>query len=182
MPNLAIQIRHAIAVIVITPLLIAMSLSSSRAADPGPRFSDYPVPLYQGAIHPPGWIRQGTDGEIRDDLDKLVEPPEINFAGKYFIAVHSCGTSCRYYTLTDLSSGRDLETLSSFASAEPPPRTRDGHTYITILVHRPASRMLVAQYHVELKLGKEECRERVFLFDGQKLKPVTKTRYHCTES
>jgi hypothetical protein len=163
-------------------ILIASILSGGAFAQTAlPRFEDYEVPLYRGAIHPPRWIRHVGGGEWRDDLGKLVEPPEINFAGKYFIAVHSCGTGCRYYTLTDLSSGRDLDMLGMFATAEPPPKTRDGHEYMTVLFSRPDSKVLVAQYRVELGQGGEECRERVFLFEDGKLKPVTNTRRACRE-
>ena len=150
-------------------------------ADEIPRFEDYEVPLYRGPIHPPKWIHHGTGGEWRDKLEKLVEPPEINFAGKYFIAVHSCGTGCRYYTLTDLSSDSDLNLLESFTTAEPVPKTRDGHEYMTELFSRPNSRMLVAQYDVDVRREKHQCRERVFLFKDKKLEPITKTRHGCRD-
>lgn len=145
-----------------------------------PRFEEYPVALYSGAIHAPKWIRQADSGEWRDNLDKLVEPPEINFAGKYFIADHSCGTGCRYYTMTDLSSGRDLNVLKEFAAAEPPPKTRDGYKYITDLIIRASSKMLVAQYHVELRGRNEECRERTFIFERERLAAISKIRRTCT--
>ena len=144
-----------------------------------PRFEDYQVPLYRGAIHPPKWIRHAEGDEWRDDIGKLVDPPEVNFAGKYFITLHGCGTGCGYYTLTDLSSGRDLNVLDSFSYGEPSPKTREGHTYTTELFSRPDSRMLVAQYHVESGQENEECRERVFLFEGGRLKPITNTLRAC---
>ncbi len=52
-----------------------------------PRFEDYEVAIYKGTIHRPKWIRRAADDEWRDELGKLVEPPEINFAGKYFVSV-----------------------------------------------------------------------------------------------
>ncbi|MDQ3816569.1 MAG: hypothetical protein M3362_02620 [Acidobacteriota bacterium] len=144
-----------------------------------PRFEDYPAPLYRGVIHPPEWIHHNSNGTWRDALSKLVSDPEINFAGRYFICVHSCGAGCRYYTLTDLSSGRDFDLLGMFATAEPTPKTRDGRDYLAELFSRPDSRMLVAQYHIGLYQRDEECRERVFLFDGGRLKPITGTRRGC---
>src|SRR5436189_575656 len=102
-------------------LLTFFCLPPSLAAQSSPRFEDYQVPVYTGAIHRPKWIRhRGSDG-WRDNLGKLVEEPGVNFAGKYFVSAHSCGTGCRYYSVTDLSSGRELDTLKDFDSAEPSP-------------------------------------------------------------
>ncbi len=159
--------------------LVLLTASAPLLAGAFPRFEDYPAEPYRGAIHKPKWIHQGDSGEPRDALDKLVIDTEINFAGKYFICVHSCGTGCRYYTLTDLSTGRDSDLLDMFATAEPTPKTRDGRDYLTELFSRPDSRMLVAQYHVSMYTSKEECRERLFLFDGGRLKPLTATRRAC---
>src|SRR5215813_1509046 len=139
------------------------------------RFEDYEVPVYRGTIHRPKWIRHVRGDEWRDKLDKLVEPPEVIFAGKYFVSDHSCGTECRYYTMTDLSSGQDLKLLNEFGAAEPPPKTRDGYTYLTDLVTRANSKLLVAQYRIDSPTG-EECRERAFVLDRNKLTPTTGTR------
>jgi hypothetical protein len=155
-------------------------LTASLAAQSSSRFEDYGVSVYAGPIHQPKWIRHISGDEWRDNLGKLVDPPEVNFAGKYFVAVHSCGTGCRYYTMTDLSSGRGLELLKDFGAAEPPPKTRDGYPYLTDLITRSHSKLLVAQYHVELREG-EECRERAFVFDGEKITPVNNTRRTCTQ-
>jgi hypothetical protein len=151
----------------------------SSAAQSSVQFEDYEVPVYSGAVHRPKWIRHVVGDEWRDNLGKLVELPEINFAGKYFVSVHSCGTGCRYYTLTDLSVGRELDLLKDFAAAEPPSKTREGYPYITDLVTRANSKLLVAQYRVESPRG-EECRERAFVFDGDKLTPTTGTRRTCS--
>ena len=105
----------------IVGILLMCVFAPSSAAQSSPRFEDYQVPVYTGAIHQPKWIRyHGSDG-WRDNLGKLVEEPGVNFAGKYFVSAHSCGTSCRYYTMTDLSSGRELHVLEDFDSAEPSP-------------------------------------------------------------
>ncbi len=154
-------------------------LTPSLAAQSSPRFKDYEVPVYTGAIHRPKWIRRVSGDEWRDNLGKLVEPPEVNFAGKYFISVHSCGTGCRYYTMTDLSSGRELNLLKDFGAAEPPPTTREGYPY-TDLITRANSKLLVAQYRVESPRG-EECRERAFVLVGDKLTPIIGTQRTCTQ-
>jgi hypothetical protein len=81
--------------------------------------------------------------------------------------------------LTDLSTGRDSDLLDMFATSEPTPKTRDGRDYLTELFSRPDSRMLVAQYHVGMYTSEEECRERAFLFEGGRLRPITATRRVC---
>jgi len=82
--------------------------------------------------------------------------------------------------MTDLSSGRELELLEKFSSAEPAPTTREGYPYITDLVTRPNSKLLVAQFIVQSPTG-EQCRERAFVFEAGKLTPVTNTRGSCSK-
>ena len=167
-------------VVTIAISLMFFSLTPSLAAQSSSRFEDYEVPVYAGSIHRPKWIRHVGGDEWRDNLGKLVDPPEVNFAGKYFVVVHGCGTGCRYYTMTDLSSGRALDLLKDFGAAEPPPKTRDGYPYVTDLITRANSKLLVAQYHVELPRG-EECRERAFVLDGEKIMPINNTRRTCIQ-
>jgi hypothetical protein len=166
--------------IAITASLLLFTSPAPLAAQSSPRFKDYEVAVYTGAIHRPKWIRHVGSDEWRDNFGKLVEPPEVNFAGKYFVSVHSCGTGCRYYTMTDLSLGRELNLLNDFGAAEPPPKTREGYAYITDLVTRANSRLLVAQYLIDSPRG-EGCRERAFVLDGDKLTPKTGTRRTCTQ-
>jgi hypothetical protein len=179
MPPEKFKLARAVAATLRAAILVMFVLPAPSYADDLPQFGDYQVPLYRGAIRPPKWIQHVGDDEWRDDLGKMVGPPEINFAGRYFVAVHSCGTGCRYYTLTDLSTGRDLDLLEMFTAAEPAPKTRDGREYITDLISRPDSRLLVAQYYIGPARKAGECRERVFLFGGGRLKPVTQTLHAC---
>jgi hypothetical protein len=160
-------LKHIIFLFIVCTTVSAQQKSS-------PRFEDYKTSLFKGKIHTPKWIKKISDGEWRDDLGKLVESPEVNFARKYYVAAHSCGTGCRYYTMTDLSSGRELELLDNFASTEPLPKTSDGRQYLTILYYRYNSRLLIAQYLVDFDSEKEKCRERAFLFESGRLKPITK--------
>jgi hypothetical protein len=166
--------------IAVVALLLFFTLPARLAEQSSPRFEDYGVTVYSGAIHRPKWIRHVGSDEWRDHFGKLVEPPEVNFAGKYFVSVHSCGTGCRYYTMTDLSSGRELNLLNDFGAAEPPPKTREGDPYVTGLVTRANSRLLVAQYRIDSPRG-EQCRQRAFVLDGDKLTPTTGTRRTCTQ-
>lgn len=164
-------------------LIVAISLLftcfTPSTAQSSTRFEDYEVPVYTGTIHRPKWIRHVLGDEWRDKLGKLVDPPEVNFAGKYFVSVHSCGTGCRYYTMTDLSSASELNFLNGFGATEPPPKTREGYSYVTDLVTRSNSKLLVAQFQIDSPHG-EECRERAFIFDGDKLTPITGTRRTCS--
>lgn len=152
----------------------------SSAAVSYPKFEDYPVQKYSGKLFGPKGIQQVAGGGWRNQYGKRVDGPEINFSGKYNIMLESCGTGCRYYTLTDLSTAQTLPVLSPFDSVEPAPTTKEGFTYITELLSRPESRMLVAQYDVANPKG-NECRERIFLFDGTSLKPITSTKFGCTK-
>ena len=160
--------------------IVLYSLPQSLAAQSSPRFEDYKVKLYKGRIHQPDWIRRDARGDWRDELDKFVEEPTINFAGKYFVALHGCGTYCRYYTMTDLSTGRESNLLFNFGTGT---EMSDGYAYLADLITRRNSRLLVAQWRfdtsrVELR---EECRERVFVFNGTKLTPITATRRSCKQ-
>ena len=146
------------------------------------KFSMYPAKVYKGQISIPSYYVR-SEGVWRDELGKQTAPPAINFGGKYFVGLHSCGTDCRYYTLTDLSTGKNLNSLDIFSSdGEKPSKTKDGRTYVTDLVTRANSMLVVAQYHVnEGFRNPAECRQRFFLFDSnaKKLDPVTGTINHC---
>jgi hypothetical protein len=160
-------------------LIEALTPSESAPNRSGlPSFADYPANRHPGPwILPKGIRRVGPD-EWRNEFGKLVGPPEMNFAGRFHISLNSCGTSCRYFTLTDLSSGKDLDLLAPFDSAEPFPRTKDGRTYVTVLISRPDSNLLIAQYLIDPE--ESECRERYFLFENDKLRPITGTQRKCS--
>ncbi len=144
-----------------------------QSADAFTRFEDYKVPLYIGEIRQPKWISHEDDDTWSDQNGKYVGPPEINCAGKYFIAVHSLGTGARYYSLTDLSSGLDLDLLDRFTTGEERLKTQDGRGYLTILYGQPDSKMIVAQYHIDNRDRDEECKEQSFLLENEKLTPIT---------
>jgi hypothetical protein len=38
----------------------------------------------------------------------------------------------------------------------------------------------VAQYQIETETVRKECRERVFVFENEKLRPITKTKKYCS--
>jgi len=156
------------------------SAKSAHASAQYPKFEDFPVikPLEPWIL--PRDIHHISTNEWKNANGKLIEPPKVNFAGKYVIALNSCGAGCSYYTLTNLSTGRDLPALKIFASKKPPATTKEGFTYVTHLVGRNGSSMLVAQYQIETETAKRECRERVFVFENEKLRPITKTKKSCS--
>ena len=159
--------------------------ASRRAEDhPSlPNFADHPAAPYAGSLRIPSYYVRDTSGLWRDDMGKQVAPVEINFAGKYYIGLHSCGTDCRYFTLSDLSSGRDSKALDMFSSdGREPTKTKDGRPYVTELIAHPESTMLIARYHIEPSADHPaECRERIFVLsdDGQSAMPVTGTMLGC---
>jgi len=160
---------------VVFTMALCCSAAQSLAAQSPLRFEDYKVKLYTGRIHRPNWIHRGANDEWRDELDKLVEAPIINFAGKYFVAAHGCGNYCAYYTMTNLSSGREIDLLKDFGFGKSTP---DGYAYLSDILTRPNSRLLVAQWRFETR--RDDCRERAFVFNGTKLLPITVTRRSCT--
>jgi hypothetical protein len=164
-------------------VIFGVSFASNLSAQSLPDFNDYPVVIFSGQIKLPKWIHRAKSDphEWRDDLDKLMEEPGVNFAGHYYLATHSCGTQCGYYTLTDLSNARENQRIvDQFAFAEPPPMTRDGYPYWTDLFFRPNSKLLIAQFKLDKSdPSDKECRERSFIFEDGALKPITGTRRTC---
>lgn len=160
-----------------------MSAHASDSRDL-PNFSDYAVEVYSGKLKIPDYYKESR-GEWRDDMGKLVTPPIVNFAGKYYIGTHSCGADCRYYTLSNLSKGFDLNTLDIFSKNNGTlRRTFDRRTYVITLLSRPDSAMLIAQYHSYVNgTAQWECQERFFAIsnDGKKIRPISKIIDACED-
>lgn len=161
-------------------LLLLPPVVCAQQVERLPGFQQYRVDVFKGKIVRPKSMRSGKTGEWRNEFGKLVDPPEVNFAGRFYIGTHSCGTGCRYYSLTDLKTGGELRTLDAFAAGEEPPQTKDGRTYLSVLHHRPFSNLLIVQYELGSAAARE-CRERSFAFEYGRLKPVTGTRYSCRQ-
>lgn len=120
-------------------------------------------------------------GEWRDKQSKLIDRPSVNFAGKYNIVAHSLGTGARYYTLTDLSTGRSLSLLDRFATTEASPKLPNGMHYLFLLGYRKSSHLLRVGFQQVDWVGKAgPCYERYFLLTEKKLLPVRAKRYRCT--
>lgn len=162
-------------------LLMSSNCHEGHCSDSG--FSQYFTPIYSGKMMIPNYYYNA--GEFwRDDMGKVVEKPEINFAGEYYIGTHSCGTDCRYFTLSNLKDGLDYRVLDSFSSSgEAPKRASDGNTYGVRIISRPYSRLLVVQYIFdESKNNNARCEEQLFLFDAEdkEISPIGKRLHQCS--
>lgn len=146
------------------------------------QFGQFPVRIYEGPIKTSKDLHKDSDGVWRDALNKLVEPPGVNFAGEYYLAAHSCGTECRYYQLTNLRTGSEIGQVGMFDAGDPPPRTRDRHTYVPILFFKPDSKLLIVQYEIDplTQEKRSQCRQRYFVFDGDRFTAISKTFRSCT--
>jgi hypothetical protein len=147
------------------------------------QFEQFPVRVFKGLIRIPKGVRKVPDNEWIDEAGKSVGKPKVNFAGDYWLLGHSCGTWCRWYSLTSLRTGTDIAGIQMFNTAEPTPVTTDGHPYLTILYTRPDSRLIIAGYHLNFdsSVNKETCRQRYYLLEADKLRPISKTLPFCTE-
>ncbi|WP_334089931.1 hypothetical protein [Helicobacter typhlonius] len=135
-------------------------------------FSKYPAQIYQGK-HKISQDYKCANTECRDINGKLVDL-KINFAGKYSIIPHSCGTGCRFYSLLDKQSGNDDYMILSRFNTTPDTNNKDS---IDILLSQKDSNLLIAQY--EYHNG--TCKQEKFIFDGKKLKFITKVLESCNE-
>jgi hypothetical protein len=149
---------------------------------PIPQFNHFPVDLYHGHNKIPREFHKDTDGLWLDESGKPASAPRVNFAGEYYLAAHSCGTCCRYYTLNNLRTGGEIGQVSMFNASEPTPTTKDGHTYVPILFFKPDSRLLIVQYEFDLCTPVEhnKCRQRDFVFDDGRFRSLSKTLQSCT--
>ena len=148
------------------------------------RFDQYSVDIYREHAKIPREFHKDADGQWQDASGKPAFQPRVNFAGEYFLAVHSCGTCCRYYTLHNLRTGGSIREVSMFNAADPSPTTRDGRAYVPILFFKPGSKLLVVQYQLDLctTADKNECRQRYFILENGHFKAISQTLRSCTRN
>lgn len=97
-------------------------------------------------------------------MNKLVDL-SINFAGKYSIIAHSCGTGCRFYSMLNLENAEEnFEILSQF-NTTPDTSNKDD---IDILLSQSDSKLLIVQH----QYNNGTCKQEKFIFDNEKLKPL----------
>lgn len=169
--------------IVLFALICAVKMAQPQAQTHKRQFEfeQFQAVVYQGPIHIPTGLHKDEEGAWRDALEKWVDEPEVTFAGEYYLAGHSCGTFCRYYQLFDLRTGQEIQGVDQFTCAEVPPKTPDGHPYLTILYAKPDSRLLIAEYHLDFDdpNKQETCRQQYFVLKNGKLQAISKIFSFC---
>jgi hypothetical protein len=178
------KFRSVFCVVPELALLCASSgLSSAQKDAKAFRFDQFPVNTYQGHLKIPRWFHGQPGGMGYDERGKLADWPHVTFAGEYYLAVHSCGTCCGYYTLNNLRTGREVTQIGMFDAGDTPPVTKDGHTYLPYLIFKPDSKLLIVQYELDLCTQTEnnQCRQRYFVFKDGKITAISKTFPSCTK-
>ena len=155
--------------------------AQSPMGDQGGRdtqFNQFPVDVYRGHIKILREFHKDRDGLWVDESDKPASAPRVNFAGEYYLAAHSCGTCCRYYTLNNLRTGGENSQVNMFDAGDPTPTTKDGRTYVPILSFKPDSRLLIVQYELDLcttSVKHKQCRQRNFIFKDGRFEAISRT-------
>jgi hypothetical protein len=163
--------------------VIVLSFSFATAGQTArPSFGKYSVSVYRGETHFPAWARHIEGSEWRNEQNKLISNPLINFAGRYYIAVNSLGAGAWYFSMTDLRSGRDLSLLDRFATTENSPTLPNGNHFAVSLTYRPNSRLLKARFQQQdWAASSGPCYERYFVLARPGLRPVGAKRYRCID-
>lgn len=151
------------------------------------KFDKYKVKeVYKGEIKIPKSYKKDEEGLYRDELGKFVSNQQqfyVNFAGKYMIVTHSCGTSCYYRTVEDLSRGVTvkIEGIEKFDNTETRPLFKDSEMGgFAKLYTREDSDLLMARY---VNFDTDICKQEYFVLktlkNGKmKLKSISK-RISC---
>ena len=147
------------------------------------KFDKYKVKeVYKGEIKIPNSYKKDEEGKYRDSAGKYVGNQQdfyINFAGKYMIVTHSCGTSCYYRTVEDLSVGKSvkIEGMDKFDNTETRPLFKDSEMGgFAKLYTREDSDLLMARY---VNFDTDVCMQEYFVLktlkNGKiKLKSISK--------
>jgi len=147
------------------------------------KFDKYKVKeVYKGEIKIPKSYKKDEEGLYRDELNKFVSNQQqfyVNFAGKYMIVTHSCGTSCYYRTVEDLSRGVTvkIEGIEKFDNTEA--NFAVGSSSLTgfaKLYTREDSDLLMARY---VNFDTDVCKQEYFVLKTpkngkKKLKSISK--------
>lgn len=114
-------------------------------------FSQHPSQSFEGKYTiPPTYQLQSNGWEYRDENNLSIGEIKANFAGKFCIILHPCGSGCRFYSLLDLESGREnYEILSDF-NTTPDEREKPS---IDALISRKESNLLIVRFFLRTILA-----------------------------
>ena len=157
--------------------------SSSLNSKLEAKFDEYKVKeVYKDEIKIPNSYKKDEEGLYRDKFGKFVSNQQdfyVNFAGKYMIVTHSCGTSCYYRTVEDLSAGKTVKVdgMSKFDNTETRPLFKDSEMGgFAKLYTREDSTLMLVQY---LENETDICKQEYFVLktlknSKMKLKSISK--------
>lgn len=98
-----------------------------------------------------------SEGVWRNSAGKLVRPVEVNLGSHHYLTVNGCGTGCRFYSLFDLSTGRENRFTTRFDRPE-----GSKSAWVSDVITRAGSRLIIEQQH---EFDGDRCREWLFEFD-----------------
>lgn len=125
-------------------------------------FDQYPSQNFEGKYTiPPSYQLQSNGWEYKDENNLSIGEIKANFAGKFCIILHPCGSGCRFYSLLDLESGReDYEILSDF-NTTPDEREKPS---IDVLISRKESNLLIVRSFFD----DSSCKQSFYLLENKK--------------
>lgn len=154
-------------------LLFGSSINNALATDVNSSnknqvlFDQYKIDVSKEPIQIPSGYTYKGDMWV-DELGKRVDPVKINFAGQYYLGLHSCGAGCRYYTLNNLENKQDLSALLDQFTSNPD----EGKNTFIQLFYQKNSRLLIARYFKNDTF--KEYHDCQFLLKNNKLESIEK--------
>ena len=163
--------------------LVGSLVSTSSGAD-APRFSDFPVrQIFRGKPSDPQF-RPGEDqypngdGHFRADVALETERGP-NFAGRYTLALWTCGSGCSSAVVVDSVTGKLYRDMPFGILVLPRfDRGREPYSF------RLDSRLLIVQgyFDVDVPDEKAACSRRYYEWTGASFKLLQKAPLKCTPS
>lgn len=125
-------------------------------------FDQYPSQNYEGKYTiPPTYQLQDNGWEYKDENNLSIGEIKANFAGKFCIILHPCGSGCRFYSLLDLENGReDYEILSDFNTT---PDEREKSSIDMLISHKKSNLLIVRSF-----FDNNSCKQSFYLFENKK--------------
>lgn len=140
-------------------------------------FGQYPSQAFEGKYNiPPAYKLQSNGWEYKDENNISIGEIKINFAGKFCVILHSCGSGCRFYSLLDLENGiEDYEILSSFNTI---PDEREKSSIDELITHKESNLLIVQSFF------DNSCTQSSYLLQdtkGKKYLKILSNNTPCTK-